>query len=98
MMFLVRKICRSRSRAYATNWAITIPYVDRPLPPVRSSVVSFQVIDRLQTTGEVNELKKEIADLQAHNQQVESSIDEIYLEKQRYGRADTSMAHLISSI
>ncbi|CAF3144903.1 unnamed protein product [Rotaria socialis] len=41
------------------------------------------VIDRLQTTGEVAELKKEIADLTAHNHQVESSIDEIYLEKQR---------------
>ncbi|CAF0840616.1 unnamed protein product [Rotaria sordida] len=41
------------------------------------------VIDRLQTTGEVAELKKEIADLNAHNHQVESSIDEIYLEKQR---------------
>jgi len=31
----------------------------------------------------VAELKKEIADLNAHNHQVESSIDEIYLEKQR---------------
>ncbi len=43
----------------------------------------IQVIDRLQTTGEVAELKKEIADLNAHNHQVESTIDEIYLEKQR---------------
>ncbi|CAF1378186.1 unnamed protein product [Adineta steineri] len=41
------------------------------------------VIDRLQTTGEVAEFKKEIADLNAHNHQVESTIDEIYLEKQR---------------
>ncbi|CAF1482542.1 unnamed protein product, partial [Adineta steineri] len=39
------------------------------------------VIDRLQTTGEVAEFKKEIADLNAHNHQVESTIDEIYLEK-----------------
>ncbi|UJR36229.1 hypothetical protein I4U23_028961 [Adineta vaga] len=41
------------------------------------------IIDRLQTTGEVAELKKEYADLSAHNHQVESSIDDIYLEKQR---------------
>ncbi|CAF1240224.1 unnamed protein product [Adineta ricciae] len=41
------------------------------------------IIDRLQTTGEVAELKKEYADLSAHNHHVESNIDEIYLEKQR---------------
>jgi hypothetical protein len=31
----------------------------------------------------VTELKKEIADLNAHNHQVESNIDEIYQEKQK---------------
>jgi len=29
-------------------------------------------------------LKKEIDDLHAHNQQIESTIDEIYLEKRKY--------------
>jgi hypothetical protein len=37
----------------------------------------------LQTTGEVNELKKEIADLTAHNARIERSIDGVYSEKQK---------------
>jgi len=36
-------------------------------------------------------LKKEIADLAAHNHQVEATIDEIYLEKQRYLQQKSKM-------
>ncbi|CAF0931616.1 unnamed protein product [Didymodactylos carnosus] len=41
------------------------------------------IIDRLQTSGEVAELKKELMDLTSHNHQVELGIDEIYVEKRR---------------
>jgi hypothetical protein len=34
--------------------------------------------------GDVTDLKKEIDDLHAHNQQAESTIEELYLDKQRY--------------
>ncbi len=38
----------------------------------------------MTSIGNVTELKKEIDDLHAHNEQVESTIEELYLEKQRY--------------
>jgi hypothetical protein len=38
----------------------------------------------ITSIGDVKQLKKEIDDLHAHNEYVESTIEELYLEKQRY--------------
>ncbi len=38
----------------------------------------------ISSIGDVNELKKEIDDLHAHNEQLESIINKLYLEKQKY--------------